>query len=126
MRTEFVELIDCAIRIPAEAHEPLRAAIGEIFQWREFEDVEQALSVYDLLVVEYDEVDAIVGLERDPTDDSWRGDELYALLAPHVDSDNYLVFRYLTYDGEIVGWKIVFDGQGSYRHLRAETIYVED
>lgn len=126
MRPEFVELIDSDIRIPVEPHGPLRAAIAAIYHWLEFDDVEQALGAYDLLVVEHDEVGAIVGLERDASDDSWAGDELYRLLAPHVEPDNYLVFRYLSYDGELVQWKIVFDGRGSYRSLSAQTIYVED
>lgn len=124
MGREHVEVIDHEIRIPAQGHEPLRAAIASLYE-REFEDVEKALIFFDLVVTQYDESDAIVGLERDAIDDSWAGDQLYQLLAPDVEANNFLVFRYLGYDGEMVQWKVLFDGAGDYRSLDAKTVYEE-
>ena len=126
MRPEIVQVVEAEVRIAEAAHDPLRAAIALKYGWTEPADIEEALALFDLVVTEYDESGAIVGLERDSYDDSWAGDTLYGLLAPHMEAGNYIVFSYLAFDGSIVQWKVLFDGQGGYRSLSGRMVYAED
>ena len=120
MSRDHVQLIDCRIRIRAEGHDAITAAVGESSA-RTFDDAEEALGATDdYIVVETNEAGDITGLERDSYDDSLAGRDVWDAIAPWVDADDYLAYRE-TWDES--AYRVRFDGRGGYTTERGRMVY---
>ncbi len=121
-----VELIDQNIRIPAQHHAALAAALAEGDFDPDGDDVSSAFGQYDLEPIFEDETDDVIYLEQTWAPERFAGEDLFRALAPYVAPGSYLVFHQRSYCcGESDEWteKVLFDGQGGYTKLLGTVVF---